>query len=75
MRDYWLSKLFFDLQRPALAQQFRADPEAVLKDYPLEDQVKRVEDEEREDDDEVSHRNGQILLSGIVRASAPFVQP
>src|SRR5437763_5492259 len=30
MRDYWLSKLFFDLQQPALAAEFRADRDAVL---------------------------------------------
>ncbi|HET7671557.1 MAG TPA: hypothetical protein VFK84_14200 [Burkholderiales bacterium] len=42
MRDYWLSKLFFDLQSPALAQQFRADPQAVLKSYPMEERVKRA---------------------------------
>jgi len=42
MRDYWLSKLFFDLQSPALAAQFRADPQAVLKNYPLEERVKRA---------------------------------
>ena len=42
MRDYWLSKLFFDLQSPALAQQFRVDPEAILKNYPLEEPVKRA---------------------------------
>ena len=42
MRDYWLSKLFFDLQSPALAAQFRADPQTVLKNYPLEERVKRA---------------------------------
>ena len=35
MRDYWLSKLFFDLQSPALVAQFRADREAVMSRYPL----------------------------------------
>ena len=42
MRDYWLSKLFFDLQSPALAQEFRANPEAVLSRYQLKPDVKRA---------------------------------
>ena len=40
MRDYWLSKLFFDLQSPALAAEFRADRDAVLARYPVEAKVK-----------------------------------
>jgi hypothetical protein len=40
MRDYWLSKLFFDLQSPALAAEFRADREKVLARYPLEADVR-----------------------------------
>ena len=40
MTDYWLSKLFFDLQSPAAAAQFRADREMVLKRYPLGESVK-----------------------------------
>ena len=35
MRDYWLSKLFFDLQTPALAAEYRADRDRVLDRYPL----------------------------------------
>lgn len=42
MRDYWLSKLFFDLQSPALAAELRANPAAVLSRYPLEERVKRA---------------------------------
>ena len=42
MRDYWLSKLFFDLQQPPLAAQYRADPQAVLAKYPLDERVKRA---------------------------------
>jgi hypothetical protein len=42
MRDYWLSKLFFDLQSPALAAQFRADPQSVLAKYPMDERVKRA---------------------------------
>ncbi len=41
MRDYWLSKLFFDLQNsPALAEQYRADPGRVLARYPLTPEVR-----------------------------------
>jgi len=35
MRDYWLSKLFFDLQVPSLAEEYRADRDRVLDRYPL----------------------------------------
>jgi len=42
VRDYWLSKLFFDLQQPALAAEFKADREAVLEKYPLEERVKQA---------------------------------
>jgi hypothetical protein len=35
MRDYWLSKLFFDLQTPAAAAEYRADRNKVLARYPL----------------------------------------
>ena len=40
MRDYWLSKLFFDLQTPAVAAEFRADRAAVLARYPLKAEVR-----------------------------------
>ena len=39
MRDYHLSKMFFDLQNPALAAEFRADKDAVIRRYPLADDV------------------------------------
>ena len=39
-RDYWLSKLFFDLQTPALAAEFRANRDAVLSRYDLSPEVK-----------------------------------
>ena len=39
MRDYWLSKLFFDLQSPLLADEYRADRNAVLARYPLKPAV------------------------------------
>ena len=40
MRDYWLGKLFFDLQSPAVAAEYRADRTKVLSRYPLEENVK-----------------------------------
>jgi len=42
MRDYWLSRLFYDLQQPVLAAEFKADPESVLKKYPLEESVRQA---------------------------------
>ena len=40
MRDYWLSKLFFDLQNPAAAAEYRVDRAAVLARYPLKPEVR-----------------------------------
>ena len=40
MRDYWLSKLFFDLQSPALADEYRAGRTRVLDRYPLKPEVR-----------------------------------
>ena len=40
MTDYWLSKLFFDIQAPANLSKWKADPESVLQDYPLSDDVR-----------------------------------
>jgi hypothetical protein len=40
MRDYWLSKLFFDLQSPALADEYRAGRSTVLDRYPLKPEVR-----------------------------------
>lgn len=42
MRDYWLSKLFFDLQQPALVSEFRADKEAFLSRYRLAPEVEQA---------------------------------
>jgi hypothetical protein len=42
VRDYWLSKLFFDLQAPALAAQFRTHPDSVLSNYPLAAEVREA---------------------------------
>ena len=35
MTDYWLSKLFFDIQLPENLLKWEADPESVLESYPL----------------------------------------
>jgi len=40
MRDYWLSKLFFDLQNPALADEYRAGRGKVLDRYSLKPEVR-----------------------------------
>jgi hypothetical protein len=42
VRDYWLSKLFYDLQSPALASEFRADRDAVVQRYPLSPDVRQA---------------------------------
>ena len=42
MRDYWLSQLFFDLQQPALAAEFRADRDLVLSRYSLSPEVRKA---------------------------------
>ena len=42
MRDYWLSKLFFDLQSPALGAEFRAERDKVLARYPLAPEVREA---------------------------------
>jgi len=39
VRDYWLSKLFFDLQQPALAAEFKANRDSVLARYSLSPEV------------------------------------
>lgn len=40
MRDYWASKLFFDLQNPVAADEYRADRKKVLDRYPLKPEVR-----------------------------------
>jgi len=40
MRDYWLSKLFFDLQDPAVASEYRAGRGKLLDRYPLQPAVR-----------------------------------
>ena len=40
MRDYWLSKLFFDLQSPPAADAYRANRAQVLDRYSLKPEVR-----------------------------------
>ena len=42
MRDYWLNKLFFDLQQPALSAEFKKDRDAVLARYPMSAALRRA---------------------------------
>ncbi len=42
MTDYWLSKLFFDLQKPDAMARWRDDPDSVLADYPISPDVRRA---------------------------------
>jgi len=42
MRDYWVSRLFFDLQAPEAAAEFRADRDAVMRRYPLAADARRA---------------------------------
>jgi hypothetical protein len=42
MRDYWLSKLCYDLQNPALAAEYRTHRDAVLVRYRIEPRVKQA---------------------------------
>ena len=41
MRDYWLSKLFFDLQSsPPLGEEYRVDRRKILDRYQLKPEVR-----------------------------------
>ena len=40
MRDYWLSRLFFDLQSPPAAAEYRADRARFLNRYTLKPEVR-----------------------------------
>ena len=40
MRDYRLSRMFFDLQSPEVAAQLRSDREALFARYRLDEAVK-----------------------------------
>jgi hypothetical protein len=40
MTDYWLSKLFFDIQRPDNLARWKAAREAFLENYPLSPEMR-----------------------------------
>ena len=40
MTDYWLSKLFFDLQSPENMARWREDRDNFLEDYPISDDMR-----------------------------------
>jgi hypothetical protein len=43
MTDYWVSKLFFDLQQdPKLAAEYRADMAAVIDRYEIKPDIRRA---------------------------------
>jgi hypothetical protein len=43
MTDYWLSKLFFDLQRDGkLAAEFRSDMAAVIGRYEIKPEIRKA---------------------------------
>ena len=42
VRDYWLSKMFYDLQNPALAAEYRAERDKVLDRYRLGPEVRKA---------------------------------
>jgi hypothetical protein len=42
MRDYWLNKLFFDIQQPEVAAQYKKDRDAVLVRYPMNAELRRA---------------------------------
>ena len=42
MRDYWLSKLFYDLQTPAAAAEYRAERDKVLERYGISPEARRA---------------------------------
>jgi hypothetical protein len=42
MRDYWLNKLFFDIQNPTIATEYKSDRDAVLARYPMKAELRRA---------------------------------
>ena len=42
MRDYWLNKLFYDIQQPALAAEYKKDRDAVLARYPMSPELRQA---------------------------------
>ena len=41
-RDYWLSKLFFDLQSPAVAAEYGSQRDRVLDRYQISHEVRKA---------------------------------
>ena len=39
MRDYWLSRFFYDMQQADVRQRYAADPDAVMNEYRLSPEV------------------------------------
>jgi hypothetical protein len=39
MRDYWLSRFFFEMQQPDVRRRFAADPQGVMDSYRLKPEV------------------------------------
>ena len=42
MTDYWMNKLFFDLQGPGGKERWRNDRQGVLDDYPLKPELRQA---------------------------------
>lgn len=42
MTDYWLNKLFFDLQGPGGKERWRGDRAKVLDDYPMRPELRKA---------------------------------
>jgi hypothetical protein len=42
MRDYWLNKLFFDIQQPTISAEFKKDRDAVLARYPMKAELRQA---------------------------------
>jgi len=42
LRDYQLSKLFYDLQSPAAAAEYRSDRDTVLDRYQIKGEVRKA---------------------------------
>ncbi len=39
MRDYWLSRFFFEMQQPAVRERYAADPQGVMDGYRIKPEV------------------------------------
>jgi hypothetical protein len=42
VRDYWLNQLFFDIQQPGVAAEYKKDREAVLARYPMAPELRQA---------------------------------